>query len=93
MSAAAPALAPIAPKNRLRLSSGLLEALDVLDEDWVRTARAKGLPERTVLGRHLLANMRAPRTMIPSDVSCTTPRAMKFIMSMLSTLLLRTMPP
>jgi len=35
-------------------------ALDVLDSDWVRTARAKGLPERTVLGRHLLANMRAP---------------------------------
>lgn len=35
-------------------------ALDVLDADWVRTARAKGLPERTVLGRHLLANLRAP---------------------------------
>ena len=35
-------------------------ALDVLYADWVRTARAKGLPERTVLGRHLLANMRAP---------------------------------
>ena len=35
-------------------------ALDVLDADWVRTARAKGLRERAVLGRHLLANMRAP---------------------------------
>jgi peptide/nickel transport system permease protein len=35
-------------------------ALDTLDEDWVRTARAKGLSERRVLGRHLLANMRAP---------------------------------
>jgi peptide/nickel transport system permease protein len=35
-------------------------ALDVLGADWVRTARAKGLPERTVLGRHLLANLRAP---------------------------------
>jgi peptide/nickel transport system permease protein len=35
-------------------------ALDVLDADWVRTARAKGLPERAVLGRHLLANMRTP---------------------------------
>lgn len=34
-------------------------ALDVLDADWVRTARAKGLPERAVLGRHLLANLRA----------------------------------
>ena len=35
-------------------------ALDVLDADWVRTARAKGARERAVLGRHLLANMRAP---------------------------------
>ena len=35
-------------------------ALDVLGADWVRTARAKGLPERAVLGRHLLANLRAP---------------------------------
>lgn len=35
-------------------------ALDVLHADWVRTARAKGLPERMVLGRHLLANLRAP---------------------------------
>lgn len=35
-------------------------ALDSLDTDWIRTARAKGLPERTLLARHLLANMRAP---------------------------------
>lgn len=35
-------------------------ALDVLDADWMRTARAKGLRERQVLGRHLTANMRAP---------------------------------
>lgn len=35
-------------------------ALDSLNTDWIRTARAKGLPERTVLARHLLANMRAP---------------------------------
>ena len=35
-------------------------ALDSLHTDWIRTARAKGLPERTVLARHLLANMRAP---------------------------------
>jgi len=35
-------------------------ALDSLDTDWIRTARAKGLPERAVLGRHLLANLRAP---------------------------------
>jgi peptide/nickel transport system permease protein len=35
-------------------------ALDAIGADWVRTARAKGLAERTVLGRHLLANLRAP---------------------------------
>ena len=35
-------------------------ALEVLDTDWVRTARAKGVSERAVLGRHLIANMRAP---------------------------------
>lgn len=35
-------------------------AVDVLDADWVRTARAKGVRERAVLGRHLLANLRAP---------------------------------
>jgi len=35
-------------------------AVDVLDADWVRTARAKGVAERAVLGRHLLANMRTP---------------------------------
>jgi peptide/nickel transport system permease protein len=32
------------------------ELLDVLGEDYVRTARAKGLPERTVVGRHALRN-------------------------------------
>jgi peptide/nickel transport system permease protein len=35
-------------------------ALDVMGADWVRTARAKGLPERRVLSRHLIANLRAP---------------------------------
>jgi peptide/nickel transport system permease protein len=35
-------------------------ALDVLGADWMRTARAKGLAERRVLGRHLTANLRAP---------------------------------
>jgi peptide/nickel transport system permease protein len=35
-------------------------ALDAIGADWVRTARAKGLPERLVMRRHLLANMRAP---------------------------------
>ena len=35
-------------------------ALDVMGADWVRTARAKGLGERRVLGRHVAANLRAP---------------------------------
>jgi peptide/nickel transport system permease protein len=35
-------------------------ALDVIGADWVRTARAKGLSERQVMARHLLANLRAP---------------------------------
>lgn len=35
-------------------------ALDVMSADWVRTARAKGLSERRVLGRHIVANLRAP---------------------------------
>ena len=35
-------------------------ALDAIGADWVRTARAKGLGERAVLQRHLLANLRAP---------------------------------
>lgn len=34
--------------------------LDVLGEDFVRTARAKGAPERTVLFRHALRNAAAP---------------------------------
>jgi ABC-type transport system substrate-binding protein len=32
----------------------------LLASDWLRTARAKGLPERVVLMRHLGANLRAP---------------------------------
>ena len=35
-------------------------ALDAIGADWVRTARAKGLSERVVMRRHLLANLRAP---------------------------------
>ncbi len=34
--------------------------LDVLSEDYVRTARAKGLPERTVIIRHALRNILIP---------------------------------
>lgn len=35
-------------------------ALDLLGADWVRTARAKGVPERGVMRRHVLANARVP---------------------------------
>jgi peptide/nickel transport system permease protein len=35
-------------------------ALDLMRSDWMRTARAKGATERRVLGRHLVANIRAP---------------------------------
>lgn len=34
--------------------------LDVLQQDYVRTARAKGLPERTILFRHALRNAMIP---------------------------------
>lgn len=34
--------------------------LDVVGEDYVRTARAKGLPPRTVLNRHILRNALLP---------------------------------
>lgn len=30
------------------------QMLETLDEDYIRTARAKGLPERTVIGKHAL---------------------------------------
>jgi peptide/nickel transport system permease protein len=36
------------------------ELIDVLGEDYVRTARAKGLAERTVIGRHALRNALGP---------------------------------
>jgi peptide/nickel transport system permease protein len=35
-------------------------ALDAIDADWMRTARAKGASRRRVYGHHLLANLRAP---------------------------------
>jgi peptide/nickel transport system permease protein len=36
------------------------QMLDALDEDYVRTARAKGLRERRVIGRHALRNVLIP---------------------------------
>jgi peptide/nickel transport system permease protein len=44
------------------------EALTILSADYIRLARAKGMPERIVIGRHLLRNAIAPIvTMIGLD--------------------------
>lgn len=43
--------------------------LEVLNQDFIRTARAKGLPERTVVVRHAFRNMLIPiTTLIAFDV-------------------------
>jgi len=49
-------LVALAPNTRLYRSF----LLDELGNDYVRTARAKGLPERTVLFRHVLRNALIP---------------------------------
>jgi peptide/nickel transport system permease protein len=44
--------------------------MDTLNEDYVRTARAKGVPERTVIRRHVLRNAMLPVvTLLGLDVS------------------------
>jgi peptide/nickel transport system permease protein len=44
--------------------------LDVLNADYIRTARAKGLPERTVIMRHAFKNAIIPlATIIPLDIA------------------------
>ncbi|MFF1573329.1 ABC transporter permease [Leifsonia sp. NPDC058292] len=43
--------------------------LEVLNQDFIRTARAKGLPERTVIVRHAFRNMLIPiTTLVAFDV-------------------------
>ncbi len=43
--------------------------LEVLSQDYIRTARAKGLPERTVIVRHAFRNMLIPiTTLVAFDV-------------------------
>ena len=43
--------------------------LNILSEDYVRNARAKGMPERIVVGRHILRNAAAPIvTMVGLDL-------------------------
>jgi peptide/nickel transport system permease protein len=46
------------------------QMLDVMEEDYIRTARAKGLPERTVIGRHVLRSAITPIvTLLGLDVA------------------------
>lgn len=43
--------------------------LETLNQDYIRTARAKGLPERTVIGRHAFRNSLIPiTTIVAADV-------------------------
>jgi len=55
-----PAIALGAPSMAIltRLTRSAL--LEVLEEDYIRTARAKGLPERTVVWRHAVRNALVP---------------------------------
>ncbi len=46
------------------------QMIDVMQEDYIRTARAKGLPERTVIGRHVLRSAITPIvTLLGLDVA------------------------
>ena len=56
------ALTLIAFAGYIRFSRGTL--LDVLNQDYIRTARAKGLTERTVIMRHAFRNTMIPLTTI-----------------------------
>ena len=56
------ALALISFAGYIRFSRGTL--LEVLNQDYIRTARAKGLTERTVIMRHAFRNTMIPMTTI-----------------------------
>jgi peptide/nickel transport system permease protein len=56
------ALTLISFAGYIRFSRGTL--LDVLNQDYIRTARAKGLNERTVIMRHAFRNTMIPLTTI-----------------------------
>jgi peptide/nickel transport system permease protein len=55
-----PAIALAIPNSALILRFTRLSMLEVLQDDYVRTARAKGLPFRVVLLRHALRNALTP---------------------------------
>ncbi len=56
------ALLLISMAGYIRYSRGTM--LEVLNQDYIRTARAKGLPERTVIMRHAFRNTLIPITTI-----------------------------
>jgi oligopeptide transport system permease protein len=45
--------------------------LEALSEDYVRTARAKGLQERLVIGRHVLRNALIPVLTVSGPIAAT----------------------
>ncbi len=59
--------------QQMAVQSRLLRAsmLEVLNQDYIRTARAKGLPELTLLGRHALRNALIPMVTV---LGVLTPR-------------------
>ncbi len=58
---------PAAYKARITRAS----VLEVLQQDYVRTARAKGLQERLVLGRHVLKNALIPVLTVSGPIAAT----------------------
>jgi len=59
-SMAMPALALALTQVGLLARMTRASMLDVLRQDFMRTARAKGLPDRVVIGKHALANVMIP---------------------------------
>ena len=55
-----PAIALALPQAAILARVSRSALLEVLGEDFIRTARAKGLPQRTVLWRHALRNAMIP---------------------------------
>jgi peptide/nickel transport system permease protein len=59
-SLALPALALALPQAAILARVARSALIEVLNEDYIRTARAKGMPRRTVLWRHALRNAMIP---------------------------------
>ena len=61
------------PLHRLLRTRAALNALDAMNEDYVRTARAKGLSERRVRVRHVFRETRLIRKLITLFRRCKLP--------------------